>query len=180
MRLSSTLNTCNRTTTFPMMLCKLMLEVHSHSANHQKPPKTLESPFVQAFVKHTAVGLYSLKQVWQQPATKHGITWDLKQDARLVQELFRSQLPLSVRELQPILLASVQALVDSLKVSVQSWVIGGLLHVEGDGSGRVWGLLNYWHLLFVRFSVRFSPCAHAHISTHPPTHTLSHSYFAWY
>ena len=126
-------------------------------------------------MKHTAVGVYSLKQVWQQSSAKHGIKWGLKQDARLVQELARSQLPLSARELQPILLASIQALVDSFKVSVKFWLVGDLLHVEGGGSGRVWGC---FELLAAAVVEAFSTCAHAHYkhcTTHPPTHPLTHS-----
>ena len=67
-------------------------------------------------MKHTAVGLYSLKQVWEQSSLQHGIVWGVRYDSRLAQEVARSQLPLSVRELLPVLQASVQALVDSLKV----------------------------------------------------------------
>ena len=78
-------------------------------------------------MKHTAVGLYSLKQVWKHSSAQDGIAWQVKQDARLAQELARAQLPLSARELLPVLLASVQALVDSLKVSSKSWILGGLL-----------------------------------------------------
>lgn len=93
---------------------------------------------MQGFVKHTAVRLYSLKQVWEHSSAHQGILSQVKQDARLAQELARSQLPLSVRQLLPGVLASVQALVDSLKVSSKSWRVGGWLQAEG-----AWGSLGH-------------------------------------
>lgn len=78
---------------------------------------------MQGFVKHTAVGLYSLKQVWEQNSTstsnsspQQQIMREVRQDPRLGAELWRCQLPLAARDLQPALQASVTALVSSLQV----------------------------------------------------------------
>ena len=72
---------------------------------------------MQGFVRHTAVGLYSLKQLWEQSPAQREIIREVRQDARLVHELSRCQLALSARDLQPALQASVTALVNSFQVS---------------------------------------------------------------
>ena len=71
---------------------------------------------MQGFVRYTSVGLYSLKQVWAQPIAQRNIMYELRQDARLTGELYRSQLTLSGRDLELAMQSSVTALVNSLQV----------------------------------------------------------------
>ena len=76
---------------------------------------------MQGFVRHTAVGLYSLKQLWEQDSSSNcspqqQIMREVRQDPRLGHEMWRCQLPLAARDLQPALQASVTALVGSLQV----------------------------------------------------------------
>ena len=72
---------------------------------------------MQGFVSRTKVGVYSLKHVWEQAAARQEIMAAFLSDQRIKYELGRSELPLSARDLQPPLTASIQALVDSLQVS---------------------------------------------------------------
>lgn len=85
------------------------------------------------------MGLYSLKQVWQHSGAQQEVMRQVRQDPRLGHEVFRSQLPLSARELLPALQASVHALVDSFEVRNHSMGLLGPLESEGGckgGGGR--------------------------------------------
>lgn len=71
---------------------------------------------MQGFVRHTTVGLYSLKQVWARPTAQHHIMRELRRDPRVGSELCRSQLTLSSKDIELAMQSSVTALVGSLQV----------------------------------------------------------------
>ena len=70
----------------------------------------------QGFVRHTKLGSYRLKEVWQEAGVRREILASFLADQRIKYELSRSELPLSGRDLQPALVASVQALVEGQQV----------------------------------------------------------------
>ena len=84
---------------------------------------------LQGFVRHTAVGLYSFRQVWQCAPAQRDIMKQLRLDPRLSYEQSRCQLPLASNELQLAMQSSVTALVNSFQVCSWAGPVIRKLHV---------------------------------------------------
>ena len=67
-------------------------------------------------MSHTKLGVYTMKQMWEESAARQDILDAFLSDQRVRYELSRSELPLSRQELRPAVLASIRALIDELQV----------------------------------------------------------------